>query len=48
LYLFVRREIVVIAVILPTMYEIRVLSNILLSNITPYAEDIVGDHECGF
>ena len=47
MYLFVRRAIVVIAVILPT-YKIRVLSNILLSNITPYAEDIVGDHECGF
>jgi len=48
LYLFVRREIVVIAVILPTTYNIRVLSNILLSRLTPYAEDIIRDHQCGF
>jgi hypothetical protein len=32
--------------LLPTMY--RILSNILLSRITPYAEEIIGDHQCGF
>jgi len=26
----------------------RILSNILLSRLTPYAEEIVGDHQCGF
>ena len=31
---------------LPTMYKI--LSNILLSRLTPYAEEIIGDHQCGF
>jgi len=24
------------------------LSNILLSRLIPYAEDIIGDHQCGF
>jgi len=28
--------------LLPTMYKI--LSNILLSRLTPYAEEIIGDH----
>ena len=32
--------------ILPTMYTI--LSNILLSRLTVYAEEIIGDHQCGF
>jgi len=32
--------------ILPTTYKI--LSNILLSRLTPYAEEIIGDHQCGF
>jgi hypothetical protein len=31
---------------LPTMYKI--LSNILLSRLTPYAEEIIGNHQCGF
>ena len=31
---------------LPTTYKI--LSNILLSRFTPYAEEIIGDHQCGF
>jgi len=31
---------------LPTMYKI--LFNILLSRFTPYAEEIIGDHQCGF
>jgi hypothetical protein len=30
----------------PTTYKI--LSNILLSRLTPYAEEIIGDHHCGF
>jgi hypothetical protein len=31
---------------LSTTYKI--LSNILLSRLTPYAEEIIGDHLCGF
>jgi hypothetical protein len=30
--------------LLPTTYKI--LSNILLSRLTPYAEGIIGDHQC--
>jgi len=30
---------------LPTMYKI--LSNILMSKLTPHAEEIIGDHQCG-
>jgi hypothetical protein len=26
----------------------KVLSNILLSRLTPYAEEIIGEHQCGF
>jgi hypothetical protein len=25
----------------------KILSNILLSSFTPYAEEIIGDHQCG-
>ena len=32
--------------ILSTTYKI--LSNILLSRLTPYAQDIIGYHQCGF
>jgi len=32
--------------LLSTMY--RILSNILLSSLTPYADEIIGDHLCGF
>ena len=32
--------------LLPT--TCKILSNILLSKITSYAEEIIGDHECGF
>ena len=32
--------------LLPTTYKI--LSNILLSRLTPYAGEIIGDHQCGF
>jgi len=31
---------------LPSTYKI--LSSILLSRLTPYAEEIIGDHQCGF
>jgi hypothetical protein len=26
----------------------KILSSILLSRLTPYAEEIIGDHQCGF
>jgi len=32
--------------LLPTTYKI--LSNTLLSRLTPYAEESIGDHQCGF
>jgi len=32
--------------LLPTTYKI--LSNILLSRFIPHAEEIMGDHQCGF
>jgi hypothetical protein len=32
--------------LLPTTYKI--LSNVLLAKLTPYAEEIIGDHQCGF
>jgi len=32
--------------LLPTTY--RILSNILLSRLMPYAKEIIGDHQCGF
>jgi hypothetical protein len=32
--------------LLPTTYKI--LSNILLSRLIPYAEKIMGNHQCGF
>jgi hypothetical protein len=32
--------------LLSTAYEI--LSNILLSRLTPYVNEIIGDHQCGF
>ena len=32
--------------LLSTTYKL--LSNILLSRLTPYAEEITGDHQCGF
>ena len=32
--------------LLPTTYKI--LSNILLSRLIPYAREIIGDHQCGF
>ena len=32
--------------LLPTTYKI--LSNILMSRLIPYAKEIIGDHQCGF
>jgi len=32
--------------LLPTTY--KVLSNILLSRLTPYGEEVIADHQCGF
>ena len=32
--------------LLPTKYKI--LFNILLPRLTPYAEELIGDHQCGF
>ena len=32
--------------LLPTTY--KVLSNILFSRLTPYAEEVIGDHQSGF
>jgi hypothetical protein len=32
--------------LLSTSYKI--LSNILLSRLIPYADEIIGDHQCGF
>jgi len=32
--------------LLPTTFKI--LSNILLSRLTPHAEEIIEDHQCGF
>ena len=32
--------------LVPTTYKI--LSNILLSRLIPYAEDVIKDHQCGF
>ena len=26
----------------------KILSNILLSRLTPHAQEIIGDHQCGF
>ena len=51
MYLFIRsgiKQIVAIigASLLPTTYKI--LSNILLSRLIPYAKEIIGDHQCGF
>jgi hypothetical protein len=50
--LFIKKAIKQIVVVnrgislLSTTYTI--LFNILLSRLTPYAEEIIGDHQCGF
>jgi hypothetical protein len=51
LCLFIRREIKVTIVIteechLPATY--KVLPNILVSRLTPYVDEIIGDHQCDF
>jgi hypothetical protein len=51
LYPSIRREIKQVVpirgiLLLPSMYEI--LSSILLSRLTPYTEEITGDHQSGF
>jgi hypothetical protein len=46
LYLFIRAVKQIVVIIDATTYKI--LSNILLSKLTPYAEEIIGDHQCGF
>ena len=38
MYLFIRRAIT----------TNKIVSHILLSRLTPYAEEIIGDHQCGF
>jgi hypothetical protein len=30
------------------LLQIKILSNILLSRLIPYADEIIGDHQCGF
>ena len=49
LYLFTRRVIIVIIEAYHFLSVTwKILSNILLSSWTPYAEKITGDHQCGF
>jgi hypothetical protein len=30
------------------LFSYEILSNILLARLTPYADEIIGDHKCGF
>jgi hypothetical protein len=49
LYLFVRRVIKHIVVIMKAYYSsttYKILSNILLSNLTPHTEEITGEYPC--
>jgi len=52
LYLFIRRVIKEIVVIIEVYHfcqvHNKILTNIVLSRLTPYAEEIIGDHQCGF
>jgi hypothetical protein len=34
--------------ILPLSTSYKILSNILLSRLSPYIDEIIGDHQCGF
>jgi hypothetical protein len=45
LYLFKGRVIKYIVIIVEAY---KILSNILLSRLTPYAEEIIGDRQCVF
>jgi hypothetical protein len=50
LYLSIRRAIkqIVIIVEISSFADIlQILSNVLLSRLTPYAEEFIGDHQCG-
>jgi len=38
--------VIIVDIILPAMYKI--LTSILLSRLNPYAEEFIGDHQCGF
>jgi hypothetical protein len=52
LYLFISRVIKQIVVILEAYHlcllHKKTLSSIQLSRLTPYAEEIIGDYQCGF
>jgi hypothetical protein len=47
LYLFIRKVIKQI-IIIETYHFYQLLSNILLSKVTSYPEEIIGVHQCGF
>jgi hypothetical protein len=42
------KQIVVIIGHITFVNYVHVLFNMLLSNLTPYAQKITGDHQCGF
>jgi hypothetical protein len=46
LYQFTRRVIKLTVIIIVGYHKI--LSNILLSRLSPYFDEIIGDHKCGF
>ena len=50
--IIVRRGIKQIVIIIGAYHYCQIrtkfLSNILLSRLTPYAEEVTGDHQCGF
>jgi len=50
MYLFIRMAIKQIVVIIQAYHfhkiAYKILSNILLSRLTLYAEEIIGDHQC--
>jgi hypothetical protein len=49
LYQFIRMVIIQIVLIKVGLYDLcTVLSNMLLSGLSPYADESIGDHECGF
>jgi hypothetical protein len=52
LYIFIRRVIkqllITVEVISLLSTKYRLLSNILLSKLSPYVDEIIGDHQCVF
>ena len=42
------KQIVVITDILLLSTTYKILSSVLLSRLTPYTEEIIEDHQCGF